>query len=473
MKDTHILIVDDEPLTRKSLYEILKYEGYRVDTAKDGREALELFQKERSSVVITDLKMPGINGLSLLKEIRARDKETAVVLMTGYGTIDNAVDAMKEGAFDYITKPILDSEIKLVIQRIVEQQRLMEENKSLRQKLAKTTRSQFYNIIGQNSRMQKIYTLIETIANSNATILIHGDSGTGKRLVAQAIHANDSSRRDKPFIEVSCGALPETLLESELFGHIKGSFTSAIRDREGRFELADTGTIFLDEIDTFAPSLQVKLLRVLQSGEFERVGDTKTMKVDVRVIAATNEDLKEAIQKEKFREDLYYRLNVISIYVPPLRERKDDIPLLVEYFLDICNQRGNKKINSVSQEAMDVLVAYDWPGNIRELENVIERAVILTQGEVITEESLPDHLRTQEALGVKPDSSQTEAGNGKLLKEALRHPEREIIRCALEQANWNRKKTAENLGINRTTLYNKMKKYGLLDNGRVKEESQN
>jgi len=472
MKDTHILIVDDEPLTRQSLYEILKFEGYRVDTAKDGREALEFISKQIPSVVITDLKMPGIDGLSLLREIRAKDNDVAVVLITAYGTIENAVDAMREGAFDYITKPILDSEIKLVINRVVEQQRLLEENRFLRQRLADTSRSQFYSIIGQNPEMQKIYTLIETIANTNATVLIQGESGTGKRLIAQAIHHSDISRRDKPFIEVSCGALPETLLESELFGHIKGSFTNAIKDRAGRFQLANGGVIFLDEIDTFVPSLQVKLLRVLQSGEFERVGDTNTAKVDVRVIVATNQDLKELIKNGKFREDLYYRLHVISINVPPLRERKDDIPLLVEHFLKRSNERVNKKLNDISKEAMDALIAHNWPGNIRELENVIERAVILCQGDVINKEDLSDYLQDAGQLQLKQEVSSNDEKKTKLLKEALRAPEREIIRCALEQANWNRKKAADNLGINRTTLYNKMKQYGLLDNGRSRERSQ-
>ncbi|MFH1678452.1 MAG: sigma-54 dependent transcriptional regulator [Candidatus Omnitrophota bacterium] len=462
--NTRILIVDDEPLTRRSLYEILKFEGYKVNTAKDGREALDLIEKEAPSIVITDLMMPGLDGLSLLKEIRAKGKEIAVVLITGFGSIDNAVEAMKEGAFDYITKPILDSEIKLVLNRIIEQQKLLEENRILRQKLADTTRSQWCDIIGQNSKMQKIYTLIETVANSNATVLVYGESGTGKRLVAQAIHESDNSRCDRPFIEVSCGALPETLLESELFGHVKGSFTNAIKDRDGRFELADGGTMFLDEIDTFAPNLQVKLLRILQSGEFERVGDTQTKKVNVRIIAATNQDLKEAIKKGAFREDLYYRLNVICIHIPPLRERKDDIPLLVRHFLTLSNQRSNKRIIDISQEALDTLIAYDWPGNIRELENVIERAVILTQGEVIAKVDLPDHLQEGEYDQSKTGTFPGETKGNKLLKEALENPEREIIRGTLEKADWNRKKAAERLGINRTTLYNKMKKYGLLNN---------
>lgn len=464
MKDTRILIVDDEPLTRKSLYEILKFEGYRVDTARDGQEAIGLIEKQMPSVVITDLKMPGgIDGLTLLREIRNRDKDTAVVLITGYGSIENAVEVMKEGAFDYITKPIVDSEIKLVIQRIIEQQRLIEENRVLRQRLADSTRSQFYNIVGQNPKMQKIYTLIETIANTNATVLIQGESGTGKRLIAYAIHESDASRRNRVFVEVSCGALPETLLESELFGHVKGSFTSAIKDREGRFQLADGGTIFLDEIDTFAPVPQVKLLRVLQTGEFEPVGSTKTIKVNVRVIAATNQDLGEAIKKKAFREDLYYRLNVISIYIPSLKERKDDIPLLIEHFLNNSNQRINKKVKDISKEALGVLVTYDWPGNIRELENVIERAVILSRGELITKEDLPEYILKGASSRSEVMASESMPNGAKLLKEALKAPECDIIYSALEQANWNRKKAAENLGINRTTLYNKMKKYGLFN----------
>lgn len=384
MTDNHILVVDDEPLTRQSLYEILKFEGYKVATAKDGLEALELIEKSPPNIMIADMKMPRMNGLELLKETRARGLEIAIILITGYGSIETAVKAMREGAFDYITKPIMDSEIKVVIQKIINQQELIEENRLLREKLATTTRRQFHNIIGQNSRMQKIYAMIEIVASSNATILLHGESGTGKRLVAHAIHQSDPSRRAQPFIEVSCGALPETLLESELFGHVKGSFTGAIKDRRGRFELAHKGSILLDEIDAFSPNLQVKLLRVLQSGEFERVGDTKTVKVNVRVIAATNQDLNEAIKNGRFREDLYYRLNVISIHIPPLRERRDDIPLLAGHFLKKKhNLVTNKKVRGISKEAMQALLEYDWPGNVRELENVIERAVILTKKDSI------------------------------------------------------------------------------------------
>ncbi|MEA3561036.1 MAG: sigma-54 dependent transcriptional regulator [Candidatus Omnitrophota bacterium] len=462
----HILVVDDEPLTRQSLYEILKFEGYKVSTAQDGLEALDSIKKSPPGIIIADIKMPGMGGLQLLKEIRNNGLETAMILITGYGSIETAVEAMKEGAFDYITKPIVDSEIKVVIQKILNQQKLIEENHLLREKLAAATREKFHNIIGRSSGMQKIYAMIELVADSNATILLHGESGTGKRLITHAIHQSDPSRRAQPFIEISCGALPETLLESELFGHVKGSFTNAIKDRTGRFELADKGTVLLDEIDAFSPSLQVKLLRVLQNGEFERVGDTRTRKVDIRVIAATNQDLTQAIKNGTFREDLYYRLNVISIYIPPLRERKDDIPLLVEHFLKQIRKRAGKNKNrqpvkGISEEAIQALLTYDWPGNIRELENVIERAVILTKGDSITPEDLPEFL--QEKKGTDLFSLKAPGSPGlKSLKEALKNPEKQVIQRTLEQTSWNRKKAAENLGINRTTLYNKMKEYDLL-----------
>lgn len=462
MNNSHILVVDDEQLTCQSLYEILKFEGYKVSTARDGLEALKLIEKSPPDIIIADMKMPRMDGLELLRETRDKGLEIAVILITGYGSIETAVEAMREGAFDYITKPIVDSEIKVVIQKIINQQALIEENRLLRERLAATTRQQFHNIIGQNAGMQKIYAMIEAVANSNATILLHGESGTGKRLAACAIHQSDASRREKPFIEVSCGALPETLLETELFGHIKGSFTGAIKDRVGRFELAHNGSILLDEIDTFSPNLQVKLLRVLQNGEFERVGDTKTVKVNVRVIAATNQDLNEAIKKGRFREDLYYRLNVISIHIPPLRERKDDIPLLVEDFLKKKDNQAanNKKVKGVSKEAMQALLEYDWPGNIRELENVIERAVILTKGDTIARHDLPEPLQKK---GTDLFSLRISDNPGVIsLKERLKGSEGQIIQQALEQVSWNRKKAAQNLGINRTTLYNKMKECGLL-----------
>jgi DNA-binding NtrC family response regulator len=470
MPDNHILIADDEPLTRQSLYEILKLEGYKVSVANDGKEALDLILRLSPQIVIADLKMPRLDGLGLLKEIKSRGLDLAVILVTAFSSVDTAVEAMKSGAFDYITKPIMDGEIKIIIERIFNQRRLIEENKLLKERLSASSRDHFYQMIGRNIKMQKIYNLIETISDTNASVLLYGESGTGKMMIAQAIHNCDSKRGSGPFVEVSCGALPETLLESELFGHVRGSFTSAVRDRMGRFELADGGTIFLYEIDAFMPSLQVKLLRVIQNCEFERVGDTKTLKVDVRIIAATNQDLHEAIKRGAFREDLYYRLNVISIHIPPLRERKDDIPLLLEHFLNKCVQRSgkNKNINGISKEAQQLFMDYDWPGNVRELENAVERAVILCKGDTIAAEDLPDGLLKK--AGRHPDASgrfsaQAPAGGsqGGQLKEALEAPESQIIRRALEGVNWNRKEAAKGLGINRTTLYNKMKKYGLLD----------
>ncbi len=463
--NNRILVVDDEPLTRRSLYEILKFEGYDVVTANDGLEALETIKRISPQIAIVDLKMPRLDGLGLLKQIKANSIKTEIILITGYGSIETAVEAMKQGAFDYISKPIVDSEIKVVIQKILNQQRLLEENRLLKERLAASNRQSFHGIIGGDPKMQKIYATIEAVCDTNATILLTGESGTGKRVVAHAIHNSDPSRRDKPFIEVNCGALPETLLETELFGHIKGSFTGAIKDRIGRYELADKGTILLDEIDAFSPSLQVKLLRLLQSGEFERVGDSRTIKVDARVIASSNQDLSMAIEEGRFREDLFYRLNVIPIHIPPLRERRDDIPLLVEHFIKKCNQRNSKRnVTAVSGDAMKTLLKYQWPGNIRELENVIERAIILSKGhDIITRQDLPEIL--QESGEVINGDNINTINNQKegFLKEVLKHPEKQIIQNGLEETSWNRKQAAANLGINRSTLYNKMKKYGLLN----------
>jgi len=459
MSNRRILIVDDEPLTRKSLYEILRFEGYSVSCASNAKEALSLIDTERPNIVITDLKMPDIDGLQLLKEIKLIDNDIAVVLITAYGSVESAVEAMKEGAFDYITKPILDSEIKIVIKRIFEQKRILEENRFLKRRLADTKRVKFHSIMGQNPNLQRIYSLIETIAPTNAGVLIQGESGTGKRLIAQAIHNSDPTRKDKPFVEVSCGALPENLLESELFGHVKGSFTSAIKDRQGRFEVANEGTIFLDEIDSFSPKLQVKLLRVLQEGEFERVGDTNTIRVDVRVIAATNQDLKKLISENLFREDLYYRLNVIPIHVPPLRERKDDLALLVDHFLKKCSHRAKKSVTDVSEEVMEILTIYDWPGNVRELENIIERAVILCKNNTLKKEDLPEFLQE---ISLTKEEVINHKKKPASLKDALKSSEKEIIENVLKECKGNRKKAAQALGINRTTLYNKMREYGLI-----------
>jgi two-component system response regulator HydG len=454
----HILIVDDEPLIRSSLGELLTISGYTVSTASNGKEALGLLKDYTADIVITDMKMPEMDGIQLLKKIRAGYPETPVIVISGYGTIENAVEAMKEGAYDYVTKPIVDSEIKIVIDRLMKQRELQEENVKLKEQLSTSQRDRFHNIVGKSQSMQKIYNLIEAITNTRATVLIHGESGTGKRMVAHAIHKCNELERGKPFVEVSCGALTETLLESELFGHIKGAFTGAIKDKMGRFELADKGTILLDEIDAFSSALQVKLLRVLQEGEFERVGDTHTVKVDVRVISATNQNLQELITQGKFRKDLYYRLNIISIEIPPLRERKEDIPLLIEDFIKKHSKHTSKKIEGIAGAALSLLMNYNWPGNIRELENIIERAIILTKDQTIGPRDLPDFLRN-----LKITDAQTSESESFKLKNALKSPERDLIVKALEAAGWNRNEAAAALGINRTTLYKKMRQYGLLE----------
>ncbi|MEK6715494.1 MAG: sigma-54 dependent transcriptional regulator [Candidatus Omnitrophota bacterium] len=449
----HILIVDDEPLIRKSLNEILRLEGYKVSMAASGNEALEKIKQDTVNIVISDIKMQGIDGIELLKILKKENPKISVILITGHGNIENAVEAMKLGAFDYITKPLVDNEIKIIIQKIIEQRKLIEENISLKEELAEVKRNSYGNMIGGSSAMQKLYNMIEAIANTKATILITGESGTGKRLVAMAIHQNDKLRKNNRFVEISCGALPENLLESELFGHIKGAFTGAIKDRKGRFELADKGTMFLDEIDAFSPALQVKLLRVIQESEFENVGDTKTIKVDTRIITASNQDLEALIKADKFRKDLFYRLNVISINLPPLRERKEDIPALVNHFIQKYNQKNNTKVSEISKDLLDLFYGYNWPGNVRELENTIEHAVIISKSEKITRAHIPEYLYLRER--------KNNIDTPKSLKDIIAEPEKQIILTALNDSGWNKKRTALALGINRCTLYNKMKRYDI------------
>ncbi len=456
----HILIVDDDPLVRRSLSEFLTIEGFTVSSAGSAREAIVLLKDYTADIVITDIKMPEVDGIQFMKQLKNLNPETPVILMTGYGSIDSAVEAMKEGAYDYITKPIIDNEIKLIIERCGKQQQMQEENVKLKKELSIVQRDHFYNIIGKSPEMQKIYSLIEAVLNTRATVLINGESGTGKRLIAHAIHKYNEHERGKPFVEVSCGALTETLLESELFGHVKGAFTGAIKDKIGRFELADGGSIFLDEIDAFSPALQVKLLRVLQDGEFEMVGDNQTKKIDVRVIAATNQNLQELIVQGKFRKDLFYRLNIISLEIPPLRKRKEDIPILVEHFIKKHAKHLSKKVENISAEALSILVNYSWPGNVRELENVIERAAILSKSSIITPDDFPEFLSSLSAR------EQRAAEPRLKLKHALQSPEKELIIKALERTDWNRSEAAQVLGINRTTLYKKMSKFGLLKNKR-------
>ena len=453
-KNFHILIVDDEPLIRKSLYEILRIEGYGVQMAESAEEAIKLLNRNRIDVVLTDFKLPQMTGLDLLSEIKTKSPHSEVIMITGYGTIESAVEAMKKGAYDYITKPINDNEIKIVINKIVEKKQLLNENESLKKILAKERRNSFCDLIGSSGKMQEVYRIIDSVASSNATILITGESGTGKGLVARAVHEADRIRQNKPFVEVSCGALTETLLESELFGHMKGAFTGAIKDKEGRFEYAKGGSIFLDEIDAFSPKLQVKLLRVLQEGLFERVGDNIPRRADTRIIVATNQNLTELVGSGKFREDLYYRINVICIHVPPLRDRKDDVNSLADHFIKKYNTANSKNILRLAPEVEKMFMEYHWPGNIRELENAIEGAVIMTQTEVINRWDIPNFKKFS-SVRIRGEADETN------LKKAVETPEKEHIVSVLKGCHWNRNKAAASLGVNRTTLYNKMKKYNI------------
>lgn len=454
-----IIIVDDEPLIRKSLYEILRIEGYTTHMAASAEEALDTIAQEDIDVVVTDMKLPQMSGIQLLEEIQknnSSDHQTEVILITGYGSISTAVEAMKKGAYDYITKPIDDDKIKIIINNIVEKKQILQENKELKEIITQDQKHIFCDMLGASKNMQRVYNTIESVASTNATTLITGESGTGKGLVAKAIHKSDQNRRDKPFVEISCGALSETLLESELFGHVKGAFTGAIKDKQGRFEYANGGTVFLDEIDSFSPSLQVKLLRVLQDGIFERVGDNVTRKTNARVIVATNRNLVDLVAKEDFREDLYYRINVISIETPPLRERKEDIDLLVDHFIRKYSSANNKKITGISSQTKKLFMDYNWPGNIRELENAIEGAIIMARTKIIQATDIPniDKFRTKQ---IEKNNEETS------LKKAVQQPEKDHIISVLNEFNWNRNKAAAALGVNRTTLYNKMKKYQITE----------
>ena len=450
MPNESILIVDDDPIIRKSLREMLRLEGYEVDAASDGGEALRKLEQSPFDVVLTDVKMPAVGGFELLSKIKSSSPDIVVILITGYGSIDEAVNGIKAGAYEYITKPLNDNEIRLVIDKSLEHQRLRKENESLRRRLG--LRFNLNNLLGRDIKMQKVFSLIETVASTEATVLIHGESGTGKTMVARCIHYN-SPRRNAPLVEISCGALPENLLESELFGHVKGSFTGAVATKIGKFEAAKGGTVFLDEIDALPLPLQVKLLRVLQDRKFEKVGSNETITADVRVIAAANQNLEGLVQEGTFRRDLYYRLNVVPVYLPLLRERVGDIALLAEHFVAKYAERNHKDIAGIAEDALDFMCHYSWPGNVRELENAIERAIILTKGRHLTVKDLPDALR---------DSKRTEHDVVRIgtLKEEMEAAEKKILEGALKQNEWNRHKTASMLDINRTTLYHKMKKHG-------------
>lgn len=439
-----ILVVDDEAVIRDSLRDWLSDAGYQVFTAEDGHQALEIIEKERLGIVIADLVMPGMDGIELMKIAKEINPNIEVIIITAYGSIATAIAAMREGAYDYIEKPFCPERVELLVKKLVEHQGLIEENISLHQKLEE--RYRFENIIAKSPKMQRVIEVIKIVAKSNATVLIIGESGTGKELVARAIHSQ-SHRRGKPFVAVSCAALPESLLESELFGHEKGSFTGAYTQRKGKFEIANRGSLFLDEIGDMSANIQVHLLRVLEEKEFTRVGGNELIKVDVRVISATNKDLKKAVASGQFREDLYYRLSVVTIELPPLRERKEDIPLLAQHFLKKFALENQKEFTGFSPEAIDFLLKYEWPGNVRELENAIERAVILAKSPYIEVADLPQ----ENLLLARP------APLGKNLKEV----EKNHILDILTQTRGNYSEAARILGISRMTLYNKVKAYGL------------
>ena len=443
---TRILVVDDEEIVREYLAGWLKKDGYTVATAVDGRTALERLRAEPWSVLLVDLKMPGMDGIQVLEEAKKISPDAAVVIMTAYATVDTAVAAMKVGAYDYLVKPFDPVELSLLMQKIVAQQLLVQEKMLLRKALKREYR--FRDFISKNPSVQSVFELARVAARSHSTILILGESGTGKELLARAIHA-ESPRSSGPFVPVSCAALTETLLEAELFGHERGAFTGAVSRNKGKFELAHGGTLFLDEIGDISPKLQLDLLRVLEEMHFFRLGGTEPIKVDVRVIAATNRDLQRAVAEGNFREDLYYRLNVIPITLPPLRERREDIPVLVEHFLERLSIETGRKVEGVSRETMDLLMSHSWPGNVRELRNVLERGVVVTSGNILQATD----------LGLTP--SRVEERNGGDGGGSLEDIERRHIAEVLQRTGGNVSQAARILDVDRATLYSKIKKYQL------------
>jgi DNA-binding NtrC family response regulator len=447
MEPLKILVVDDEPPLREILQRgLTQMGGFSVEVAQNGLEAIEKIEKEIFDLVLSDLKMPEMDGMELLKMIKGTRPEMPVIMMTAYGSIDTAVEAMKIGANDYITKPVDLRDLLLRISKVHMENLLLQENRLLRMEVRK--KFEFSNIIGKSRKMQGVFSLIEKVASSSSTVIIYGGSGTGKELVAKAIHYN-SPRTDQPFIPFNCSAIPETLVESELFGHTRGAFTGAVQTKKGLFEEAHGGTLFLDEISTVLPSVQVKLLRVLQEKEVMKIGSTERTKIDVRMIAATNEDLETNMKNGKFRDDLFYRLHVFPIFLPDLKERKEDIPLLAYHFLDLYSKEAKKEIKGISKEAMNLLLEYYWPGNVRELENAIERAVIMADGEFLTPQDLPGDLTEGFSLLIR---------RGAKGHKSLDEIKAEYIAQILKQTNGNKKTAAEILKVNPRTLYRFEKK---------------
>jgi len=452
-----ILLIDDEPGSREGLRLLLQRDGYHVDAVESGERALPLIEKAHFEVIITDLFLPGLSGIELLKNVKGMATPANVILITGNASAETAVEAMKEGAFDYITKPVNFEKLKVLVAKAVEKSRLIAENLYLRQQLR--GKYKFDNIIGSSASIQKVFSRMEKIINTDSTVLILGESGTGKELVARAVHFN-GSRKEQPFIAINCGAIPAELLESELFGHMRGAFTGAVADKPGKFELANNGTIFLDEIGDMPMPLQMKLLRVLQEHEVERVGSSKKTKLNVRVISATNVNLEDRVEQKQFREDLFYRLNVIPIHLPPLRHRHDDIALLARHFLrKICSDM-HRPLMTITPTAMQALEAYEWPGNVREMENVIERCIALTDSEVIDAADLPGNISGLAADGVRlPVPKVPEQGVD--MPDVIGEIERAMIAQAMAMADGVKARAAALLGINRTTLVEKMKRYGI------------
>jgi len=461
MTKAKILVVDDEEIVLKSCRKILEGGGYEVFTALSGQEAFDLLKSEPFDIVITDIKMPGIDGMEVLEKVKEEYPDILVIIITGYSTVQSAVQAMKLGAFDYIPKPFTPDEVLVVVEKALEKKSLIYENIYLRKELE--TKYGFDNIIGNSPKMQEVYRLIRKVAPTDSTVLIRGDSGTGKELIARAIHFN-SPRKQKRFVPVDCGVLAKELLESELFGHVKGSFTGAIVTKPGLFEIADGGSIFLDEIGDTSPNFQSKLLRVIQEREFTPVGGVKPKKVDLRLIVATNKDLEKLVEENKFREDLFYRLNVITIVIPPLKERKDDIPLLAYHFLRKYAKEMKKSIKSISVDVMNMLTAYSWPGNVRQLENVIERAIVMAEGHTVTTEHLPFAVRTEMAHPNTPipkNSEELKEVKKKLRESAVENIEKSFILDALTRNDWNISRSAKEVGMQRPNFQALMRKYNI------------
>ncbi len=461
MKIGRILIAEDDDLNRDNLVELLTSNGHEVVAVADGQDAMVAFGEDNFDLVVTDLRMPRVDGLELLKYLKEECPDVVVIMITGYGTVDSAVNAMKLGAFDYITKPLKDDLVRLTVARALSYARLKEENIILRDSLKE--KYDFGKMIGYSDCIRRVFETIEKVSSTDSTVVIYGESGTGKELVARAIHFN-SNRKNFPLVPVNCGAIPEDLLESELFGHEKGAFTGAIRNRVGRFELAQGGTIFLDEIGDMSPSLQVKVLRVIQEKQFERIGGVKTMNADVRIIAATHQNLEKAVQEKRFREDLFYRINVIPVHLPPLRQRGADIPIMANHFLQKFNKLKNKNINMITPGAMDHFMLYPWPGNVRELENLIEMLVVMKEDGDVGVDDLPPKIRNHRG-GEEVFDNIEMPDEGVCFNDMVSQFEKGLLVKALKKSGGIKNRAAKYLNLNRTTLVEKLKRFNMIDGG--------